>query len=131
MTAVLRQLIHQSSLPLRDIEQDFAIDATGFSTTMYHSWHDHKWGKVQKKARWVKLHAMCGVKTNVVTAAEATAELSADAPYLPGLLEITKRNFNVREVSGDMAYSSKNNLRCDSRCWSDALHPLQEELQAR
>ena len=101
ITPVLRQLIHQSALPLRDIEQDFAIDATGFSTTAYHRWFDHKWGKAQKKAQWVKLHAMCGVRSNIVTAAEATAELSADAPYLPGLLEITKRNFNIREVSAD------------------------------
>lgn len=110
MTPVLRQLIQDSALPLRDLEVDFAIDGSGFSTTNYQRWFDHKWGKPKKEAQWVKLHIMCGVQTNIVTAAEATATLTADAPYLPDFVEITKRNFNIREVSGDMAYSSIKNL---------------------
>ena len=110
MTPILEQLIHQSALPLRDIEQDFAVDASGLASNVYDRWFDHKWGRAKKEAKWVKLHIMCGVKTNIITAAEVTGEFSADSPHLPGLLETTKRNFNIREVSGDMAYSSKRNL---------------------
>ncbi len=110
MTPVLRQLIQQSAMPLREIEKDFAIDSSGFASTAYHRWFDHKWGKSQKEAKWTKLHVICGVKSNIVTVADATASQSADSPYLPEFVETTRRNFEVREVSGDMAYSSKKNL---------------------
>ena len=76
MAPILRQLTQDSALPLRDLEVDFAIDASGFSTTNYNRWFDHKWGTPKKQAQWVKLHIMCGVQTNIVTAAEATATLT-------------------------------------------------------
>ena len=112
VTPVLRELIQRSALPLRDVEVDFAQDASGFSTSTYNRWFDHKWGSgSQRKARWVKVHLMCGVKTNIVTAADATATLSADSPYLPDFVRITAQNFRINEVSADKAYSSKRNLQ--------------------
>ena len=110
LTPVLRTLIQGSALPLRDVEVDFAQDASGFSTTSYNRWFDHKWGNAKKEAKWVKLHLMCGVQTNIVTAADATASMAADSPYLPDLVRITAQHFNIREVSADMAYSSRSNL---------------------
>lgn len=35
----------------------------------------------------------------------------ADCPQLPSLLATTAQRFDVKEVSADLAYSSKNNLR--------------------
>ena len=35
ITDTLKELIEISSLPLRDIEKDFAIDSTGFSISRY------------------------------------------------------------------------------------------------
>lgn len=48
--------------------------------------------------------------TNIVTAVEATAHESADAPQLPSLLDTTAKAFAVQEVSGDKAYNSKRNF---------------------
>ena len=112
LTPVLRQLVQYSSLPLRDVETVFAIDSSGFASTAYNRWFEHKWGHVEgkKAVRWAKLHIICGVLTNIVTAADATASMSADAPYLPEFVRVTAENFTVREVSGDMAYSSRRNL---------------------
>ncbi len=62
----------------------------------------------EKAVKWVKLHIMCGVQSNIITAADATASMSADAPYLPGFVAATAENFRIRDISADMAYSSRN-----------------------
>lgn len=110
LTPLLKSLIEESASPLRAIETDFAVDSSGFATTTYNRWFDHKWGKVRSEAKWVKVHLMCGVKTHVVTSVEATAFESADAPQLPELVNTTAKTFNVNEVSADKAYSSRKNL---------------------
>jgi SWIM zinc finger len=56
LTPLLKILIEQSASPLKDIEIDFAVDSSGFSTTTYDRWFDHKWGKIRSEARWIKAH---------------------------------------------------------------------------
>ncbi len=111
LTEHLLALIELSASPLKAVETDFAIDSTGFSTTTYDRWFDQKWGKQHRRQRWIKTHLMCGVKTNIVTAALATTHESADTKQLPLLLERTDETFTVEELSADKAYSSKRNLR--------------------
>ena len=111
LAPLLKSLIEQSALPLRSVETDFAVDSSGFSTSVYHRWFDNKWGKVIKEAQWVKAHVMCGVTTNIVTSVEVTATDSADSNYLAPFVQTTAQNFAVREVSGDKAYLSRRNLR--------------------
>ncbi len=111
LTPLLKSLIELSASPLKAVEVDFAIDSTGFSTNSYHRWFDHKWGKPRVKHLWIKAHLMTGVTTNIVTAVEATASESADAPQLSPLLDTTAKTFEtIREVSGDKAYNSRRNL---------------------
>ena len=110
VTPVLRELIQLSALPLRDVEVDFAQDSSGFASTAYRRWFDHKWGGSKKETKWVKVHLMCGIRTNIVTVADATASMSADSPFLPQFVRITAEHFRIREVSADMAYSSRANL---------------------
>ena len=111
LTPVLKELIETSALPLTSVERDFAADSTGFATSVYHRWFDHKWNKVIREAQWVKAHAMCGVTTNIITTAVATATDSADSPFFAPFVETTAQHFTVREVSADKAYLSKKNLR--------------------
>jgi len=110
LTPLLKALIEQSASPLKSIETDFAVDSSGFATTTYNRWFDHKWGKMRSEAKWVKIHLMCGVKTHVVTSVEATAFESADAPQFAPLVNTTAKTFTVNEVSADKAYSSRKNL---------------------
>ena len=111
LTPFLKSLIEVSASPLSAVESDFAIDSTGFATTTYSRWFDHKWGKERIRQTWVKTHIMMGVKTNIVTAVEVTATESAGSPQLPSLLNKTAETFAVRELSADKAYISKSNLR--------------------
>ena len=111
LSPILKGLIEQSALPLRSVERDFAVDSSGFSSSVYRRWYDYKWGRVMKDCQWVKTHIMCGVTTNIVTAVEVTATDSSDAPHLAPFVRTTAKHFNVREVSGDKAYLSRNNLQ--------------------
>jgi transposase len=109
LTPVLQQLIVRSSLPLSVIETDFAPDSSGFTTSRFVRWFDEKYG--QRRAHdWVKVHIMTGVKTNVVTAVEIHDRDAADSPQFKPLLATTARNFTVKEVSADKAYSSLENV---------------------
>lgn len=110
-TAILIRLIEESAAPLAEIENvagQFAQDSTGFSTVTYDRWFDQKHGKLMAEHAWVKLHVMIGTATNVVTGVKVSSE--GDCPLLPELLTQTARQFKVREVSGDKAYLSKENL---------------------
>ena len=124
LTPLLKALIEQSASPLRAIETDFAVDSSGFSTTTYARWFDHKYGKNRTRQTWVKTHLMCGVKTHIVTSVEATPYESADAPQLPALLETTARTFPINEVSADKAYSSRRNLHAVQTIGGTAYIPF-------
>jgi transposase len=111
LTPYLQWLIIQSSLPLKAVETEFAVDSSGFSTCQYVRWFDEKYGKEQSEKDWVKAHICTGVKTNIVTAAEIGGAFSADHSYFAPLFNETAKRFNVKEVSADKAYSSYANLR--------------------
>lgn len=110
LTPVLLELIRQSSLPLASVEVDFAVDSSGFGTSRYIRWYDRKYGKMMQKAKWIKAHVMCGVKTNIITAIKIGEEYSGDSPVLPPLLKTTAKAFTISEVSADAAYGSKDNV---------------------
>lgn len=110
LTPILRDLITQSSLPLRSVETDFAADSSGFTTCRFTRWFDHKYGEVRQKHDWVKCHLMVGVKTNIVTAVEILGRDAADSKLLPALVNNTAQNFQIREVSADKGYASKSNV---------------------
>lgn len=109
VTPILKAMITESSLPLKAVEQDFAVDSSGFSTSRFIRWFDVKYGVPRQQHEWVKVHLMCGVKTNVVTAVEIHGKDASDTPLLPPLVKATAKNFKPREISGDKAYGSLSN----------------------
>jgi transposase len=112
---ILTDLVIAAGAPLSSIESDFAIDSTGFATSRFIRWFDHKYGTVRQEHDWCKAHFVCGVKTNVVTAIEIHERNSNDTPQLPSLLDTTAKNFNVAELSGDSAYASVGNFNAIAR----------------
>ncbi len=117
LTPILKSLIEQSALPLRDLEEDYAADSSGFSTNVYDRHFDHKWGKESKRAaphkqsKWITAHIVCGVKSNIITAAIVKADRSNDTVHLPSLVETTARSFTIRDFSADKAYLSRRNFQ--------------------
>jgi transposase len=109
LTETLHGLITESSLPLKSIETDFAVDSSGFTTCRFTRWFDHKYGVVRQHHDWVKAHLMCGVKTNLVTAVEIHGRHAHDAKMLTPLVTATAQNFQMSEVAADKGYASREN----------------------
>lgn len=113
LTPYLQMLIEESSLPLRAIENDFAVDSSGLANSRFVQWMHAKYSEPHliDKRDWVKVHLMCGVKTNIVTAVEITDKYVGDSLYFKPLVEATAQNFVMNEVSADKAYLSQKNLQ--------------------
>ncbi len=109
MTSILKDLITKSSLALKSVETDFAIDSTGFSTSQFGRWYSFKYGRGMDVRIWLKAHFMCGVKTNIITSVEVTEGSGSDMKQFEPLVSKTADNFEIGEVSADKAYSSRNN----------------------
>jgi transposase len=109
-TPILKGLIGHSARPLRAVERDFAIDSTGFASTRYERWYDHKYGVTRLKCVWVKAHIASGVKTNTAAAVRILDKDAADCPQLVPLARETRRHFEIGEVSADAAYGSLENF---------------------
>ena len=109
LKSILTKLIQISALPLKEIEQDFASDASGFSTVMAFAWNKCKRSHFDRK-KFKKAHVMCGVKTNVITHIEVTDGYVHDTLMFENLVKKTAINFDMREVSADKGYSTEKNL---------------------
>jgi transposase len=111
LTAPLRDLVGRSALPMRPIEDRFAVDSSGFSVCKFVKWVDEKYGVERSGHDWVKVHICTGVRTNVVTAVEVRERDANDCPFLPPLLwDTADRGFTIKEASADKAYLSAQNV---------------------
>lgn len=124
LTPILHKLITRSSLPLKAVETDFTVDSSGFSTCKTVTWFNTRYGHEQDNQDWLKLHLMCGVKTNVVTSVEVSGRYDHDSPFFPPLVDATAQNFKINEVSADKAYSASKNLRVVEKHGGTAYIPF-------
>ena len=120
-TPILKNLIFRSSLPLRAVETKFAIDSSGFSSSRFERYFDHKHGMTRFKHTWIKCHIACGTKTNVVTAVRILDKDAADSPQFVPLLKETAKGFDIGEVSADKAYASLENFEEVAACGGTAF----------
>jgi len=112
-TEILQSLIVQSSLPLRAVESQFAIDSSGFSGCRFDRWFIEKHGQPpvqQKEHTWCKAHICVGTRTQIVCAAMVLEKNSADCPQFAGLTKTTAQGGKIGEMSADKAYLSAANV---------------------
>jgi transposase len=100
----LKELIEISALPLKEIELDFAIDSTGFGISRYVTYFDFKYNKDRRQRCWRKCHAVCGVKTNIITSVDITESTASDMNKFEELAKDTDRNFDIRNFCADKGY---------------------------
>ena len=109
LTPILKKLITASALPLKAVESNFSIDSSGFSTSRFSRWYDHKYGKEKDVRVWYKAHLVNGNSTHIVSAVEITDAYEHDTNMLEQLTKETHQNFDVKELSADMGYMSRHN----------------------
>jgi transposase len=110
MTPMLKHLVMVSSLPLKAVETEFAVDSSGFATSRFIRWFNKKYGKVIDNREWVKVHLMCGVSTHIVTSVDISGWEANDTTYFIPLVEQTAQNFQIAEISADKAYLGHKNV---------------------
>ncbi len=124
LTGILKELISVSSLPLKALETDFAVDSSGFSSSRFDRWFDHKYGREQRKRDWFKAHLMCGVRTKIVTGVDVSGRNGNDSYFFAPLVEATAQNFRVSEVSADKAYLGRENMKTVERAGGTPFIPF-------
>lgn len=130
MTPLLQRLVTLSALPVAGIEEDFAVDSTGFRTTQFYAYHGAKYGQ-KKEHQWIKAHLCAGIKTNVVAAVAITDAYSNDSPQFGPLVKKTAQGFTINEITADMAYSSRRNLQTVANEGGKAYIPFKKNATGR
>ncbi len=114
LSAIIDDLILITALPTAILETTGAIDATGFSTSIFENWNENKWGTAPTKKDttriWRKLHAVVGCKTNVFISVEVTKKNVSDVKGFENAMKDKTKYFNLEDFVADKAYSSKKVL---------------------
>lgn len=126
---VLPYLISISALPLKHVEESFAIDSTGFANGRFDRWLNVRTQEDSKKRGWRKCHVVCGVKTNIITSVEITEGKANDSPMFTPLLKDTANLFNVKEISADKGYSSRANLELAKKLGAMPYIPFKKNVK--
>lgn len=132
ITPYLRELVIESSRAMSGVETVFAVDSTGFSIRRLGSWVDTRFekAKVGNRRSWVKVHLMCGVLTNIVTAVEVSNGSAGDSPFFKLLYKTTALHFITKEVLGDKAYCSLENMRLVAKNKGIPIFPFKSNAKA-
>jgi transposase len=130
LTSILSRLITISSLPLRSVESQFAVDSSGFRTTKFSDYCKEKHSTKQQH-EWIKAHIITGVKTNIITGVEAEIGQGADSPkFIPLVNATADAGFVINEVSADKAYSSIANYNAVQEVGGQASIPFKSNTTA-
>ena len=128
---VLKELVEISSLPLKQIELDFAIDATGFGTSRYKTFFNMKHMGEGRWKQYRKCHAVCGVKTNIITAVDITEGYVNDQTRFVPLAEDTARNFKIRDFCADKGYLSSRHFKLIKDLGGQAYIPFKKNTSGK
>lgn len=105
---LLQKLLTWSAMPLKNLEDSFSIDSSGFGAYQYERWMKAKFhGKRSEWRNFIKGHIAIGTRTNIICACEITPGHWADVTQAPKLIQNVGDNFNMKELSADKAYASK------------------------
>ncbi len=126
LTPILKTLIEESASPLRAIETDFAVDASGFGTSRFVRSTTTCRGDGRERVK-LKCHLMVGVKTNVVTSDRGHGRHRPRLPYLPQLVETTAARFRVGGGCGRQGLHRQRQPCRHRGRGRDPVHSLQEQ----
>lgn len=110
VTPILHDLIAKSALPLAALEENFAVDSSGFRTTCYGEYCQEAHGKSNENT-WLKAHIIIGVRTHVIPKVVVTGANGADIVQFPELVNgAVDAGFVMKEVYADKGYLSRESF---------------------
>ena len=130
LTPLLYDLVTQIATSLNGIETCFALDSSGFRCSTFSEYCRVKHG-INRKHNWLKCHISTGVNSNIVAAVVITDEYGNDSPQFKKLVEETAKNFEIKELYGDPAYSSAKNLQIADKYNAKAFIPFKKNATGK
>ncbi|MFP4655721.1 MAG: transposase [Methanohalobium sp.] len=131
MESWLQYLIDITGLSFVNVEDLFGVDSTGFSTSVTDTWYEHKYQVKKDERKWMKCHIMAGVDSNIITAVKVTTNRVNDNIPFVDLIYRTANRFNIEEITGDKAYSSKSNIKLIRYLGAEPFIPFKENLTGK
>ncbi|MFH0862426.1 MAG: transposase [Candidatus Altiarchaeota archaeon] len=126
ITPILHKLLTVSALPLKSVETTFGPDSTGFRSTQFNQYCVEK-HNTRRQHHWVKAHVLVGTKTNVIASAKITPENGADCPqFAPLITEAYEGGFEIKEITADKAYTSRDNYNLANKIGATAYLPFKK-----
>ena len=107
----LAAIIEMTSKPLNELEKFFATDSTGETTSTASTWFNIRCGKIIEKKDHITAHITTGTLLNTVTAVTVNAYAGEDNIIFRKHNQLTAKNFEIKEHSGDGMYLCREN--CD------------------
>jgi len=106
---LLQKLLTISAMPLKELEDSFPIDSSGFGSYQYERWMRVRFGNPNKRGwrNYVKGHIVIGTRTNIVCGCDVAYGNESDVSKAPKIIEDVGANFKMKEFSADKAYSAK------------------------
>ena len=110
VTPILHDMIAKVALPLAALEENFALDSSGFRTTCYGEYCQEAHGKSNENT-WLKAHIIIGVRTHVIPKVIVTGAAGSDTIQFPALVNgAVEAGFVMKEVYADKGYLSRENF---------------------
>ena len=125
------KMIEHSAKVMKKYEHIFAIDATGFNCTTKNDYYAQKHHR-KKESDWCDAHVICGVNSNIITAATVHHKYTSDEldEVIP-LLEKTRRVFAIDYLLGDGGYMSEEKMeQISSECSVRMVFPIKDNTLA-
>ncbi len=112
--SLLKKLLVISALPLKDLEFIFGMDSSGFGAFSQICWRrvrtSDRYNKSRNWKTFMKAHICIGTYSNIIASCEITDAHTGDPTAAPEILNSVGNHFNVKEMTGDKAYSTKRIL---------------------
>lgn len=128
---LFRKLLTLSAMPLRSLEDQGSMDASGFGEYSYERWMRVRFGDNTKRGwrNYLKGHILIGCRTNIIVSCECTYGNFHDIKSAPMLLQQAQKHFNFKEISADKAYSSKRILQIIENMNAQPYIPFQTRIK--
>ncbi len=104
---LMLKLLTISAMPLRNLEDKYSLDSSGFGSYQYERWNKAKWVSKKGFRNYLKGHILIGTRTNIICSCEITPGNFSDVRQAPGIILKAGANFDMKELSADKAYSAK------------------------
>ncbi len=103
---LLKRLLTITAMPLRNMEDKYSLDSSGFGSYQFERWRRIKEDPRQHR-NYLKGHILIGTRTNIICNCEITPGNFSDPKQAPKIILEANNNFKIKEFSADKAYSSK------------------------